>query len=201
MLKVGRVDGGWLDQRHRDRSLLGLQLHPEGVGKSLHRVLGSRVGALQWDSAVGYDAADVDQGSASGAKPRYRRPGSIHRPPEIYFEQPPHVFDRHFHQVSIERHPSVVYPGVDGAELLDRRGGQPLDVLLVSHVGHHGACHAATFFDGRNGFPELGLVARAQDHAGPPVRSALGGGQADAAGAAGDHHDLVFQPLQFDSHV
>ena len=128
------------------------------------------------------------------------RAGPVDRSPEVDLEQPPHVLDGHLGQLAIERHARIVDPGVDGAERLDGRRRQALDVLLVGHVGHDGpACPprssmAVTVSRSSGSFREQSTTRA------PRIGRPLRGRQSDAAGAAGDHNDLILQPLQLDAH-
>ncbi len=76
--------------------------------------------------------------------------------------------------------------------LLDRIV-EPIDIGQIGHVAAHAGHPAADLLQRR---VERFLAAAGDEHRCTLGRECLGGGEPDAAGAAGDHHDLVVEPVR-----
>jgi hypothetical protein len=74
----------------------------------------------------------------------------VNHSPEVHLEQLPHILDGHFGEPTIKRYPSIVDPGVQRAELLDRPGSKALYVIRVRNIGNDCEGRAATLPDLRD---------------------------------------------------
>jgi hypothetical protein len=63
--------------------------------------------------------------------------------PHIRIEHAPHFFDGHVLELAIDRHASVVDPGIEAAELVFRFLRDLAHVILFADVGDHVNCFAA----------------------------------------------------------
>src|SRR5690349_1564011 len=93
VLRERRVDRAGLDERQRDRSTFLLDLHPQGIGERLHRVLAGRVVALKRDGTVTRDAAEVDDGATMVLEMRDCRERAVDDAPVVHVEEPPRILD------------------------------------------------------------------------------------------------------------
>jgi hypothetical protein len=134
------------------------------------------------------------------AQPRHSGPGTVDRAPEVDLEELTHVFDGDFGELSIERNPGVVDPGVQGAEFLDGGRGDPLHVLFIRHVGHYRVGSATAVPDPLYSGSQLRLISRAENEAGAAFGRAVRGREAYPASPAGYDHDLLVQWLELDTH-
>ncbi len=65
LIEEGCIYGPRHHLGHADRPSFMLELHPQRLQKAVYSMLGSPIGAVEWERALGLDRGDVDQGSSS----------------------------------------------------------------------------------------------------------------------------------------
>ena len=198
VLAVRAVDRGRLDQADGDRGVLAHQLHAQGVGETLHRVLRGRIDALDRQGRVGQDGADIDDGPAALAQPQVlgRHQRAVDHAPVVGFEQPPLVIQAGHADGTVDRDAGIVDPGVEAAEQAHaffRRLGQG---RMVGHVGDGPGRAGARGLELLGKGLQVAFAARDQEDAGPRPRRPTRRRQADAGGSAGDDDGLFVQGLE-----
>ncbi len=187
----GGVDGGGLDQRHRDRRVVEAQFHAQGVGEALHRVLRGRVHALVGEGEVRGDGADIDQRAAPPLHQPDRHQRAVDGAPEVRAHQALVVLLADLPEGAVDRQPRDVHPGVDAAEFGHRLGGDLLHLLPLADIGAD-AHRLPALPDDVGGDPVEGRAAPGRQHdpralgGGPPRR-----GQPDPGRGAGHDDRLV----------
>ena len=182
-------------------SLLALELHAQTVGEGLHRMLGGRVLGLQDHGALGEDAAHIDDRAAAMAQMIRRDHRAVDDAPVVHLEELPLILDRDLGDVAIEGHGGVVHPGVEAAEGVDGRAGDPFQILAPADIRGNSdrVCTAAAEFlgDAAQGL----LIARDENQSfHPPRAERMRRREADAAGCAGDHDHLFLDRLLPNRH-
>ena len=79
---------------------------------------------------------------------------------------------------------------VDAPTAVGDRGVQPVEIFLLAHVALYAGGVVAEFLDRRI---EFGLPASGDEDVRALLDESLGGGQADAGGAAGDYRRLALE--------
>ncbi len=158
-------------------------------------MLRGRVHALVGEREVRGDAAHVDEGAAALPQVLGRHQGAEHRAPEVGLDQALVIGVADLAQLTVDRAPRHVHPGVEAAEGRHRAVGDRLDIRPVADIRHDVDRLAADALD-------LGLdarqgvaAARCQHHPGAALRCHAGRGEADARGCPGDHDDLLAERL------
>jgi len=195
-----RVDRRRLDQVHHHRQFSLRHLHPQRVGERFDRMLAGGIAALRHGRPARQDAADVDERPAALGEQRQRHLRAVDDAPEVDVEQAVLVFKRHVHEFANHHDAGIVHPGVKASEALQRRFRDPLDGLALGHVRHHvdGVRPAVAELSGES--LQCLFVAGGEDKPGASGRGKPRGGQADAAGRAGDDDDLVAELLLAEFH-
>src|SRR5690606_916735 len=109
--------------------------------------------------------------------------------PEVGLEEAVMIIIADLREPTVDRNAGVVDPGIETAEVSDGGVGSALEVGAAADVGDDMDGLAAgagdIVFDGLESF----LVASDEDDAGAVFRGGASGGEADAAGRAGDDED------------
>ncbi len=161
------------------------------LGGGVHAVHGDRRGRL--------GAAQVDDRAAVLAQVFGGDGGAVVGAPEVGFEQAPMVRVAGVLDLADHRDAGVVHPGIETAELLDGEVGDLLHGLAIADVGCQGD-HLIAAAEFAGDLLQRLLVARHQHQAGALGHGGARGGQADAAGGAGDDDDLLGERTKIGLH-
>src|SRR6476469_256054 len=106
-----------------------LHFHTQRIGIGFDRMFAGTVHPLEWNGAIGQDAADVDERSAVLAKMPHRNARSDGDSPEVRLEQPTLIFQRYIDDTSVSRDTGAIDPCIDPSKTVD---------CAVRHTPNHG---------------------------------------------------------------
>jgi hypothetical protein len=180
---------------HRDANLAVIvdELASKRICKSGDSVLGGAIRRLQWDAAIGEGRADLhNHASVARQHSLERTECTVHHAEVSYFGDA-FVLLR-FHLLHRRKHGChrVVYPDVDGAELLLNRGGCLFHCVRICHIGGQNQSLPPRRFNLSLRAFQTFDSARQQTYAGAMASEITGNRTAQPSRCSGDNHDLVF---------